>query len=84
MSAMFEATLRDADGKQYIYGHCFYDDDDGSAYGCGMEYAYRPEEQVLERWHDAVGLVTTTTGFTVDQWDQLGRDHDEHLTEKRA
>lgn len=73
---MFIDTLTDDQGREYEYGHC-YDDNHGT--GCGMEYAYYPATQTLEHWHDAVGLVTTTTGFTQADRDALDTEHDQHM-----
>jgi hypothetical protein len=78
MTAMFEAVLTDEEGREYTYAHCFYDDDDGNEYGCGMEYAYYAEDETLEHWHDAVGLVTRRTGFTEARWRELSEHHDQH------
>lgn len=81
--AMFEAVLTDEEGREYIYAHCYHDDEHGNEYGCGMEYAYYPESETLEFWHDGVGLVTTFTDFPTARWHELSEYHDQHTTLER-
>lgn len=78
--SLFLDYLTDEQGREYEYGHCYYDDDDGNEYGCGMEYAYYAETETLEAWHDAVGLVTTYHPFTLAQRDALEAEHANHET----
>lgn len=77
--SLFLDTLTDADGVAYEYGHCYMDDDDGTESGCGMEYAYYPDAERLDHWHDAVGQVTTVHGFTVADRNALEREHAAHV-----
>lgn len=74
--SIFIDTLVDENGKAYEYGHCYQDYDSGPETGCGMEYAWYPERELLDRWHDGVGLVTTVGGFTRERRDALDREHD--------
>lgn len=78
--SLFIGTLTDEDGREYEYGHCYYDDDDGNEYGCGMEYAYYADTETLDAWHDAVGLVTTYHDFTAARLAELETEHAGHET----
>ena len=76
--SLFIDTITDEVGT-YEYGHCFADNDEGEEIGCGMEYAYVPDLNRLDHWHDAVGQVTTVTGFTDADRDALEREHAAHM-----
>lgn len=82
--SLFYATLTDDDGREYDYGYCFEDHEAGAEYGCGMEYAWYPDSDVLERWHSAVGLVTVVKGFNRDNVEALEREHAAHTQELRV
>lgn len=80
---MFIDWLTDEHGREYEYGHCYCDSDDGNEFGCGMEYAWHAATETLESWHDAVGLVTTREGFTRTHRDELEAEHSTHETWER-
>ena len=70
--SLFIGTLTDDLNGTYDYGHCYRDHGDGSETGCGMEYAYYPDREVLEFWHDSVGHVHTRENFA--RFDQTALD----------
>lgn len=74
--SLFIDTLTDDLNGTYDYGHCYQDHEDGSETGCGMEYAYYPDREVLEFWHDAVGHVHTREDFTSEMCDNLSSFHE--------
>lgn len=78
--SLFIGTLTDENGEEYEYGHCYRDHDDGSVTGCGMEFAWYPEREYLERWHDAVGLVSTFESWDPESRDWLEEQHARHHT----
>lgn len=80
--SLFIDTLTDENGEEYEYGHCYQDYDDGSVTGCGMEYAWYPERECLERWHDAVGQVTVVKCFDSENKELLEREHASHHTDE--
>lgn len=77
--SLFIDYLEDVSGAKYRYGHCYADDDNGGVYGCGMEYAYYEEDNYLQSWHDAVGMVSDWHGFTADDVAALETAHEEHM-----
>lgn len=77
--SLFIDTLEDEEGLAYQYGHCYADDDEGGEHGCGMEYAWYGDLNLLQHWHDAVGLVTTVQNFTRDDALRLEEQHALHV-----
>lgn len=76
---LFIDMLTDDNGDAYEYGHCYWDDDGNTEMGCGMEYVYYPDDERLEYWHDAVGLVTTREHFTSEDIVALEEYHASHM-----